>query len=72
MKVPPVVRCCGGCCSTWFEGRLFMRRFFFGRSWHLAAGAAGLSIVGAMASQMLGVEIKPAKKPAQSTNKKKR
>ncbi len=47
-----------------------MRRFYFGRSWHLAAGAAGLSIVGAMASQMLGVEVNPAKKSAQSTTKK--
>lgn len=47
-----------------------MRRFYFGRSWHLAAGAAGLSIVGALASQMLGVEIKPSKKPTPSSNKK--
>lgn len=47
-----------------------MRRFYFGRSWHLAAGAAGLSIVGAMATQMLGVEVNPAKKSAQSTTKK--
>lgn len=41
-----------------------MRRFFWQRSWHLAAGAAGLGIVGAMAPQMLGVEAKPGKLPA--------
>ncbi len=41
-----------------------MRRFFDGRSWHLAAGAAGLSIVGAVVPQMLGVETRPVKGPA--------
>ena len=46
-----------------------MRRFFFGRKWHLAAGAAGLSIVGALAPQMLGVETRPVKKPSPQSNK---
>ena len=41
-----------------------MRRFLFSRSWHLAAGAAGLSIAGAVSSQMLGVEDKSVKWPA--------
>jgi hypothetical protein len=41
-----------------------MRRFFFRWSWQLAAGAAGLGIVGAMAPQMFGVETRPAKQPA--------
>ncbi len=41
-----------------------MRRFFFGRSWQLAAGAAGLGIVGAMAPQMFGVETRPVKRAA--------
>jgi hypothetical protein len=40
-----------------------MRRFFFGRSWHWAAGVAGLSIAGAMAPRMLGVEPKPLPLP---------
>ena len=46
-----------------------MRRFFFGRPWHLAAGAAGLGIVGVIAPQMFGVETKPAKKPVPTASK---
>ncbi len=40
-----------------------MRRFFFARSWQLAAGVAGLGIVGMVAPQIFGVDAKPAKKP---------
>jgi len=48
-----------------------MRRLFFGWKWHLAAGAAGLGIVGAMAPQMFGVETRPLKKSAGQTTQKK-
>ncbi|MCE9525055.1 MAG: hypothetical protein K8R36_03260 [Planctomycetales bacterium] len=48
-----------------------MRLFFFGRKWHLAAGAAGLGILGAMAPQMFGVETRPVKKPSSESSKKK-
>src|SRR5689334_7643414 len=48
-----------------------MRRLFFRRSWHLAAGAAGLGIVGAVATQMMGVETRPARWPGIAGDKTK-
>ena len=48
-----------------------MRRFFFGWKWQLAAGAAGLGIVGALAPQMLGVETRPLRKPSPEPSQKK-